>query len=320
MPTMTTTVTNNKKKSKGVTKAAARSTAINMAIFETLLGNELWKKSEKLDKTVKVSLQEGLQGKEFVALYFGAQWSRVSTQFTPKLVEFYNQLNSNAKTKNSLEIIYVSSDQTQEEFDEQFTSLMPWTTMPADREELVRKKTELTPLFKSFRIPAMIILDVKTGQFVSEHGVKHVNAMMAAIEASSSSISSPEDDTSSIQPPPPSVADTLEMWRKTPTKSIQDAHKLVDYGGGTMSLLVILYQNPYLVVALIAIALGTPILKAIYRQPMVLIGFMFLVKRYLTPKGEQNMPGQIVNINNDIKSKSSEESSNDKKKDEAKSS
>jgi hypothetical protein len=355
MPTSTigtmTTTTNNKKKNKAaVTNKQATSTSINMAIFETLLGTELWKKSSsssELNKSVvtttnKVPLQEALKGKEFVALYFGAQWSDHSTRFTAKLVEFYHQVNTTTAAQNNklskqqscspLEIIYVSADQTQDEFDTHFGSKMPWTSFMANTEELVKKRTELTPLFKSFRIPAMVVLHVPTGQFVTEHGVKHVKEMMAALEQSAAAGS----DDGTMTPPnnnnKPSVQDTLEMWRQTSTKSIQDAHKLIDYGGGTMSLLLWLYQNPYILVALIVLAITTPILKAIWQKPMVLVGFLFLTKRYLTPKGDQNMPGQLVTIHNDNdlintdaassnnKSSSSKSSNTTKKKEEKKSS
>lgn len=295
-----------------------------MAIFETILGTQLWKKSEKLDKVVAVPLQDALKDKEFVALYFGAQWSSTCTEFLPQLIEFYNLANK--KEKNTMEIIYVSSDQSQEEFDQHYGTNMevPWTCMVADQREAIQKKTELTPLFKSFRIPSLVILHVPTGEFVTEHGVKQVQHILAAMEKQKQEAEAAKENKGDTAPPTAglSVDDSVQVWRETPTKSIQEAYKWIDYGGGTMSLLLFLYQNPYVLAALIAIAVMTPILKAIYQKPMVIIGFMLLIQRYLAPRGEQCMPGQIVTINNSSSSSSSQNDSKKaaSKKDEAKSS
>ncbi len=237
------------------------------------MGQELWKTSEKLDKVVTISLREALGDKEFVALYFGGQGSPVSAIYTPQLVDFYKQANA---SKNTLEIVYVSSDQSQQEFDEHFNK-MPWTAMVCDTPESLKTKNNLIQLFKAFRVPCVVVLHGPTGRFITEHGVPQIQTCMT--------------DKAEVTV---LVQTLLEQWRTTDTKSIQDAHKLIDYGGGTMSFLLFFYNNPYVLVALIAVALVTPILKAIYDRPMVLIGFMFLFKRYLTPKGDQNLPGPML--------------------------
>lgn len=255
-----------------MTSSPSNKTSSNMAIFETILGKDLWKTSEKLDKIVTLPLVEALGDKEFVILYFGGQWSSICTTFTPLLINFYKQANA---SKHILEVVYVSSDQSQEEFNEHFDK-MPWTTMVCDTPELLKGKNDLIPLFKAFRVPCLIVLHGPTGQFITEHGMKQIQQCMS--------------ETSSEM----TVSALLQQWRTTDPKSIQIAHKLIDYGGGTMSAMIFLYNNPYVIVALIALVTMTPILHAIYQKPMVLIGFMFLVQRYLTPKGEQNLPGKLL--------------------------
>mmetsp|Transcript_132285 Transcript_132285/g.382449 ORF Transcript_132285/g.382449 Transcript_132285/m.382449 type:complete len:290 (-) Transcript_132285:61-930(-) len=266
----TTTWTTMRRKNEATTPPPTTSSKTNIAILETILGVDLWKKKD--GKLAKVSLAETVAKKEFVALYFGAQWSSYSTAFTPQLVDFCQQAHT--KNKNALEAIYVSSDATQEEFDQHFGQMTNFSAVVSDSAERLKQKNDLIPLFKAFRVPCMCILHVPTGQFVTEHGVKDVRKCLS---------------TDSL-----TVHDTLNQWRDTTTKSIQDAHKLIDYGGGTMSVMMFFYQNPYLLCAFIAIAMYTSILRSIYEKPMILLGFLFLFKRYLTPKGDQNMPGKLL--------------------------
>jgi nucleoredoxin len=74
----------------------------------------------------KVSLLESLNGKEIVALYFSAHWCPPCKQFTPKLADVYNDL---IKSQKSFEIVFVSSDRSEEEFYEYFKE-MPWIALP----------------------------------------------------------------------------------------------------------------------------------------------------------------------------------------------
>ena len=92
------------------------------------------------------------------------------------------------------------------------------------------------------------------------------------------------------------VEELLQQWRTTHHKTIQEAHTLIDYGGGITSALLLLYRNPYVIVALIAMAIWTPIIQVINQKPMILLGFLFLFKRHMTPKGDQNIPGQLLTV------------------------
>jgi len=317
--TMTTHANHHKHNNKTFTTTSADSKDINLAIFETILGTNLWKKNDAAaaaaaaassdnhnnhshNKTViqTVSVREALQHKEFVALYFGAHWSSVSTKMTPHLIDFEQQANSkNApqqqKQHSTLQVIYVSSDQTQEEFQQHFVNQMPssWLSVVSDTPEQLAKKNELIPLFKAFRVPCMVVLHGPTGQFVTEHGMPDIQKCTAA---SMLAVSNKKDDDPPVghETVGLSVSDILEQWRTTPTKSIQQAHSLIDYGGGTMSVLTFAYQNPYAIIALVALVLFTPLMDLIKKQPAILIAFLFLGKRYLTPKGDQNLPGELL--------------------------
>ena len=63
-----------------------------------------------------------LSGK-IVLLYFSAHWCPPCRMFTPKLVNFYSKL------KNNCEIVFVSRDRNQAQFQEYFNT-MPWKAIP----------------------------------------------------------------------------------------------------------------------------------------------------------------------------------------------
>jgi nucleoredoxin len=65
---------------------------------------------------------EALKNVKLIGIYFSAHWCPPCRGFTPKLAEFYNNVNENGKV---FEVIFVSSDQDQRQFEEYFKE-MPW--------------------------------------------------------------------------------------------------------------------------------------------------------------------------------------------------
>ncbi|KAL3777728.1 hypothetical protein HJC23_009200 [Cyclotella cryptica] len=87
--------------------------------------------------------------------------------FTPKLIDFYNTSCNN--NNHDLEVIFISSDRDEESFSTYFGK-MPWlASVPAfsgmDANERQRK---LADMFKIQGIPSLIILDAKTGNFITD--------------------------------------------------------------------------------------------------------------------------------------------------------
>jgi len=103
----------------------------------------------KADKTVVPVA--GLKDK-IVGLYFSAHWCPPCRAFTPKLVEFYNQLK---QQNRPFEIVFVSSDRDEAAM---FTYMremkMPWLAVPFDdsRKDALKKQYEVRG------IPTLVVL------------------------------------------------------------------------------------------------------------------------------------------------------------------
>ncbi|KAH7857283.1 hypothetical protein Vadar_010899 [Vaccinium darrowii] len=93
---------------------------------------------------------DNLKGKK-VGLYFSASWCGPCQQFTPNLVEVYNELCP----KGDFEIVFVSADEDDEAFKGYF-SKMPWLAIPFSDSNT---RDRLDESFKVMGIPYLVILD-----------------------------------------------------------------------------------------------------------------------------------------------------------------
>ena len=91
-----------------------------MAAFTDLLGDQL------TSATGPVDTATALADKKFVMLYFSAHWCPPCRGFTPVLAKKYS---SYAASNKDVEIVFLSSDQGQSEFESYFKS-MPWLALP----------------------------------------------------------------------------------------------------------------------------------------------------------------------------------------------
>ena len=76
----------------------------------------------------KLTLIRCLATGKVIGFYFSAHWCPPCKAFTPILAEFYNNFKK-GENGDKLEIIFVSSDKTDESFDEYFKE-MPWLALP----------------------------------------------------------------------------------------------------------------------------------------------------------------------------------------------
>ena len=132
-----------------------------MSNFVDFLGDIL--KGEKGKTEVATTT---LDNAPVVALYFSAHWCPPCKMFTGKLRQFYNEINADSK---KLEIVWISGDEEEEEFDDYFEE-MPWLAMPFEPED---DREEVSEKFDISSIPQLIILN-KDGSVKSKTGKKEV--------------------------------------------------------------------------------------------------------------------------------------------------
>ncbi|MBS0660835.1 MAG: redoxin family protein [Verrucomicrobia bacterium] len=114
-------------------------------------------------KNNAVTFQKGddLAGKRYVALYFSAHWCGPCRQFTPKLVQWYQQHRDKA---DQFEIVFVSSD-TSAAMQSQYMKedKMPWPAVDWGRTGTTKR---LKDQYGGKGIPCLVIVD-EAGQVVS---------------------------------------------------------------------------------------------------------------------------------------------------------
>ena len=106
-----------------------------------------------------------------MGLYFSAHWCGPCRNFTPQLVEIYNEL---LKKGEAFEIVFLLGDKVEKSFEKYYAS-MPWMALPF----LHHTEKKLSRYFKVEGIPTLIILgpDGKTLQtdavgLIQEYGIR----------------------------------------------------------------------------------------------------------------------------------------------------
>ena len=118
---------------------------------------------EKLFNGVEL-LKGSLPSTGVVGLYFSAHWCPPCRGFTPKHAESYKAIKDSGD--KPFEIVFVSSDKDQEQFDAYFAE-MPWLALPFEQRDL---KAKLSKKYKVSGIPSLILIDAKTGKTISNDG------------------------------------------------------------------------------------------------------------------------------------------------------
>eukprot|EP00922_Rhytidocystis_sp_ex-Travisia-forbesii_P048947 GHVS01072876.1.p1 GENE.GHVS01072876.1~~GHVS01072876.1.p1 ORF type:complete len:273 (-),score=36.93 GHVS01072876.1:1347-2165(-) len=113
---------------------------------------------------VKCDVTALLANTEVVGLYFSAHWCPPCRQFTPQLGSVYSAAKAQRK---AFEIIFISSDQSQDQFTEYYNSMADWLAVPFEATAL---RSELKTRFAVKSIPALIILKVSTGEVLKAEG------------------------------------------------------------------------------------------------------------------------------------------------------
>ncbi len=118
-----------------------------------------------VSKNGEVSPQEALGGAKVVALYFSMHNCPPCREFTPIFTELYNDTNESGK---QLEVVFLSGDKTQQEYDLYYGE-MPWLALP-------RGDSRLPNLAKKYEVkgvPRLIVLK-SDGSIIDNNAVKKV--------------------------------------------------------------------------------------------------------------------------------------------------
>ena len=94
---------------------------------------------------------DSLSSVPVIGLYFSAKWCAPCKTFTPKLAKFYQEVNGEDQ---QIEIIYISGDQDEDDFDEYFGT-MPWTAAHFDDDIL----DTINAKYQVSSIPTFIIIN-----------------------------------------------------------------------------------------------------------------------------------------------------------------
>lgn len=117
-------------------------------LWEKLLGPKLIANSKLQKKNTSGCMKD----QELIGLYFGCKMKAECKYFHPRLQDFYFSASSQQK---NLEIVYVSSDRSLNEFKDVFAR-MPYLALPGGT---ARYKNQLSQSLKIIEQPTLVILD-----------------------------------------------------------------------------------------------------------------------------------------------------------------
>ncbi|KAG7360882.1 thioredoxin-like protein [Nitzschia inconspicua] len=232
-----------------------------------------------LGKTLMVDVKsppkptaELLKGKKLVGFYFTSAWNGMGKEFTTKLAEFYKTCLS----KDDMEIVYVSSDDTRNEFLETFAG-MPWLAIDGD-EDGTRIKHNLATHLKVFRLPSLVILNVDTGHFVTDNGRQQVQALFE-----SSTAKEPDKQEMNVE----RGRDLVEQWKTQEPEQLGHADTLFNKVYLTA---VHFKKHPIYIVGIVLLLLLTNILLHIQQNPLLGMAMVYLLLTLGKEPLDKNIP------------------------------
>ena len=131
--------------------------------------------------------------------------------------KFYETHGQSAK----LEIIYVSSDRTIPSFEDYYKT-MPWLAVPSEKGSAPIKQ-RLANTFGIMGIPALMIMDAKTGEFITGSGREDVSKC--------------NNDTAKGKA-------IIEQWKSAERKPLSEAAGAVASQGWVMKIIMYFARNP----------------------------------------------------------------------------
>ncbi|XP_003384140.2 PREDICTED: tryparedoxin-like [Amphimedon queenslandica] len=115
----------------------------------------------------KVSLDAIDEPGMIVGLLYSAYWCPACIEFTKKVARWYEKIQQkSALGKKTLEIVFISFDRDENEFNKHFDT-MPWLAVPYEDKRVCNK---LSQTFHVHSIPTLLLFDGKTGTLLTKDG------------------------------------------------------------------------------------------------------------------------------------------------------
>ena len=197
----------------------------SITIMETLLGSTLLTNIESPAKKTN----ELLRDKDLVALYFSAAWCPPCKTFSPLLAEFYkacakDDVDGGVSSNTQLEIVYISSDHSISDF-KSYYGTMPWLAIPTDT-GTAAIKNQLSQTLRITAIPTLVVIDAKTGEFISGNAREEV-------------LKVGNDDVKRKK--------LINTWKTTKRVPLSKANLAAGKAGILMRIATFFYRNPLLI-------------------------------------------------------------------------
>jgi len=231
--------------------------------YTDLLGSKLLTKTNGKQTTKPTA--KALEGKELIVLYFSANWCPPCKQFTPLLIDFYETLcASQDSKKQNLEIVFVSSDQTLEDFNTYYGK-MPWTAIPTVTGSAAIKQALATKL--SIRSIPTVVVMTGDGKFVSDQGRNDVLQVM------NKKYTNNDEKLKALE-------GLVQEWKDRPAVPLNEAQ----LGGAMGGPFGMLYQA----------------FMYILKNPTYLIGILYIIKMIMRKLKSEQDGGMIEDEEDDV--------------------
>ena len=114
----------------------------------------------------EIPIGDVIKNVKFVCIYLSMHNCPPCRKFTPLLADLYNEFNSDEK---QFEVIFLSGDKTQEQYDEYYAD-MPWLALPRGDSRI----TDIATKFQVKGVPRLIVLK-PDGTVISDSAVDKVS-------------------------------------------------------------------------------------------------------------------------------------------------
>ena len=127
-----------------------------------------------------------------------------------------------------LEIVYISSDKTVPAFEDYYRT-MPWLAVPTEKGSAAIKQ-KLADTFGIMGIPALMVIDAKTGLLVSSNG---------------------RDEVSRVNDNATKGKELLDSWKTAERRPLSEAQSMSPGGNIIMKILMYFARNPMFMIGLL---------------------------------------------------------------------